>query len=57
MPSDLLNLRRADLNGLQEVGGCLDIPSWKWDTRPVWLINQSYKVLWGRFPFVATPIG
>ena len=44
---DLLNMGGFDLIGLQELGGCLDIPSGKWDTRVVWLQNISFSFVVG----------
>ena len=44
---DLLSMGGFDLIGLQELGGCLDIPSGKWDTRVVWLQNISFSFVVG----------
>ncbi|CAE7825391.1 BXL5, partial [Symbiodinium necroappetens] len=40
--SDLLNLGGTDLIGLQELGGCLDIPAGRWDTKTAFLQGQEY---------------
>ena len=48
--SDLVQLGGFDLIGLQELGGCQDIPTNKWDTKTVSLQGQSFTVLVGSPP-------
>ena len=45
--ADLLNLGGLDLIGLQELGGCMDIPSGQWDKKEVWLQQVSYSFVIG----------
>ena len=40
--SDLLNLGGTDLIGLQELGGCQDVPVGRWDKKPSTVQGQSY---------------
>ena len=49
--SDLLNIGGTDLIGLQELGGCGDIPSGKWDTKVLWIQGLSYTFV------VGVPVG